>query len=495
MSRSSFNRFALAVRLIGMVLAGIHSTANAHPSDEWTGPSLALTRWADAVNMGDPARIAALTAEGASPFLLSNDTTLSAGHATFTREDDGVVAAPVIMSTDLGTFVSGLAVRLVKADTGWVIASAIPGAPVPPGLFPTNLPEHAELVPVAFRILDNASGDAIYARVRITDAAGAYWPPAGHQKNIRIGWRQDVGGDVQVDGETYAYVTPEFTAYLPIGRYEITVHRGMEYTPTTQAFDVGKDNPESVEVLLSRWAHMNKRAWYSGDTHTHFLSEKNAQFELRGEDLNVLYVLATKWGELITDAEKFTGRPIADQPRGEVAVYNQETRHNFFGHTIMHGIDQLVYPMTWGGPSEGVYGGYDYPSMASLADRAHELGGLVTWAHFPFPSGELSTDIALGKIDTVDLMTWADIYHFPQPLSTVELWYAYLNTGSRIAATAGTDKMLNTQVSGSVRTYARVKGRFDYEKWLASLKAGRTFVTTGPMLDMTVNGLVGRRGR
>ena len=239
---------------------------------------------------------------------------------------------------------------------------------------------------------------------------------------------------------------------------------------------------------------MKSRGWHAGDTHTHFLDEGSALNELRAEDLSVLYVLATKWGELITDVTRFTGEPGPHGGSDELVVINEETRHAWLGHAILHGIDELVYPLTWGGPTEGVMGGYDYPAMAHQADRTHAQGGLVTWAHFPFPGGELAVDIGLDKIDTVDLFTWGDAFNGPllpdgsRPPGAVDAWYRFLNTNARLPATAGTDKMLNVQVSGSVKTYAYTGADFSYERWLEALEAGRTLVSTGPVVLMTVNG-------
>jgi hypothetical protein len=48
--------------------------------------------------------------------------------------------------------------------------------------------------------------------------------------------------------------------------------------------------------------------------------------------------------------------------------------------------------------------------------------------------------------------------------------------------------MLNTQVVGSVRTYVKVDGDLSYAKWLDGIRAGRTFVTTGPILKLQADG-------
>jgi len=43
---------------------------------------------------------------------------------------------------------------------------------------------------------------------------------------------------------------------------------------------------------------------------------------------------------------------------------------------------------------------------------------------------------------------------------------------------------------GSSRVYAYLGKRFDPDAWFGAVKGGRTFVTTGPMLELTVNGQV-----
>lgn len=100
-------------------------------------------------------------------------------------------------------------------------------------------------------------------------------------------------------------------------------------------------------------------------------------------------------------------------------------------------------------------------------------------------------DIAVGKIDSIDLFTWSDAFTPPKRteyFAPVELWYRFLNTNARLPTTAGTDKMRNVQVVGSVRTYAYIRDSFSYHAWLDAIKAGRTFVSTGPVVRLTANG-------
>ncbi len=103
-------------------------------------------------------------------------------------------------------------------------------------------------------------------------------------------------------------------------------------------------------------------------------SEPLRSLELRGEDLNVVNILVSKWGELITNAEHFIGAPSPLSDADHIVYVNEETRHHVLGHAVLLNLKELVYPLSWGGPDEGVHGGYDYPPMAHQADKTHQQG-------------------------------------------------------------------------------------------------------------------------
>ncbi|MCB1124194.1 MAG: CehA/McbA family metallohydrolase, partial [Verrucomicrobiae bacterium] len=62
-------------------------------------------------------------------------------------------------------------------------------------------------------------------------------------------------------------------------------------------------------------------------------------------------------------------------------------------------------------------------------------------------------------------------------------YYALLNSGFDMKPTAGTASGVHPVPLGFGRVYVKIDGRFTYEKWLDGLLAGRSFVTTGPMLE------------
>src|SRR4029453_5863693 len=75
---------------------------------------------------------------------------------------------------------------------------------------------------------------------------------------------------------------------------------------------------------------------------------------------------------------------------------------------------------------------------------------------------------------------------------TSRLCSRLLNCGFRIPAGAGTDAFPNFAAlrgpAGLVRTYAAAGPRLTHDAFLAALKAGRTFVTNAPLVQLSVEG-------
>ena len=93
-------------------------------------------------------------------------------------------------------------------------------------------------------------------------------------------------------------------------------------------------------------------------------------------------------------------------------------------------------------------------------------------------------DVALGRIDAMDVRGGG------YEASTL-YWYRVLNCGFRLPAAAGTDCFLNRVQSlppGWGRVYVHLPEGLNYEKWVTGLKAGRSFVSNGPMIEFTLGG-------
>jgi hypothetical protein len=69
-------------------------------------------------------------------------------------------------------------------------------------------------------------------------------------------------------------------------------------------------------------------------------------------------------------------------------------------------------------------------------------------------------------------------------------YYRYLNCGYRLPLVGGTDKMTTEVPVGLYRTYVHIPAdeAFTYESWCRNLRAGRTFLSGGPIIELTVDG-------
>jgi len=69
-----------------------------------------------------------------------------------------------------------------------------------------------------------------------------------------------------------------------------------------------------------------------------------------------------------------------------------------------------------------------------------------------------------------------------------QTYYALLNCGFRLRPCAGTAAGVHPVPFGFGRVYVKQPDGFSYENWMKGLNEGRSFVTTGPMLFVDVNG-------
>ena len=214
--------------------------------------------------------------------------------------------------------------------------------------------------------------------------------------------------------------------------------------------------------------------------------------DLNGEAMHVAIPLLANLHNRFIDQHLWSWRDTD----GELPhlVFGQEIRSHFLGHLNLIGIDTLFWPWIWG-PGYQVYEDDDRPNADAL-DFARAQGGLGGYVHpvsDPNPFVEVSgrgiplnliADAVHGKVDLIEIgCLWTSA------VGTAEIWHRLLNLGIPVAASAGTDVMNNfyrTMAIGTTRVYVKTDSPFDYSQYLEAFKAGRSFVTNGPMIQFTV---------
>jgi hypothetical protein len=341
---------------------------------------------------------------------------------------------------------------------------------------------------VHVRINDTASGQLTPCRVRFTGPGGEYHAPFGRLRTFATGRGEDVGGNLLLGDRRYAYIDGTCEILLPSGPVTVEVSKGPEYRPVRQEVML-RPGQLSLRLALARWFDAASEGWYTGDCDVQLMTPHAALLEAAAEDLAVVNLLAafvelgSQGPPAISNILAFSGQRPALESAGHVVVVNTLNYHMDLGRVILLNCHRAVYPLTFGRP----YGPDDW-AVADWCDQCHRKTGLVVGVDATaLHHTELLADCILRKVDALLL------YRLPSadgPGLEQGLWGRLLDCGFRVPLVGGSGKVSNQDEIGCPRTYARLgPGEpFSYRGWIEAVRAGRTFVTNGPLLFLTVDG-------
>lgn len=349
---------------------------------------------------------------------------------------------------------------------------------------PAQVPAPAGQLSVT--VVDVSTGAPTAFRARLVDASGAVAPLPEQAVAIMYG-EQDQAQGYGFQPDSSFYADGSFDLELPAGRYHLTISKGHEYLRQEHDLEVEQGDTLSRELRLERWIDMPARGWFSVDDHIHLRRSPRENplilTWLAAEDVHV--------GALLQMGD-FDAIYFAQYAFGEDGVYHVEDRFlsagqedprtHEIGHTISLGADEFVR-------RRSQYYYYD-----RTFDRVHELGGLTGYAHqgvlFHGYRG-LTLDVLAGKVDFMEILQFCSNV---EPPLHVEHYYHFLDLGFRLTATAGSDfpwcGRENGPQIGNVRFYTYIDGELDFESWKESIRAGHTFVSSGPIVELTVDGRI-----
>ena len=151
--------------------------------------------------------------------------------------------------------------------------------------------------------------------------------------------------------------------------------------------------------------------------------------------------------------------------------------------------------------------GREYPSPMKFLAEARRHPGVWVDIEKPFWY-DTPVWLSSGMVDSIGIAhnhmhrggvmaneAWGrsrDKQRFPDPQGngfwTQEIYYHILNCGLRLPPSAGSASGVLPNPVGYDRVYVQLDGELTYEKWWAGLKAGRVFVSNGPLLRCRANG-------
>jgi TolB protein len=438
----------------------------------WTPDGRALLYGTDEMGSND---IAIVPVAGGNPIVLTND---AMGEFSPAVSPDGASFA------------------FISNRTGPMALFVAPIGGGPRGSWrEVTIPARRASVPtgvVRVRVTD-AAGRAVPARLSLRASDGrSYAPDAGFARVIAV-------------SEThYFHATGPVEVMVPAGEVRIDTQRGFEYAPRSDTAVVRAGGAAEVRIAPAHLIDAPARGWFSGDTHAHDLHQGRFGLTHRtlfdqslAEDLHVTNVLIHMDGtRLMGRWADLTGEPHPLSTRTHILQFAEEFRGSL-GHIGMLGIRQYILPLT-GGAANTPYAqvARDTPYL----DGARAQGGIAGFMH-PYTSASadpaapnpaawagslIPVDVALGRGDFYDV---ASLYSDEQ--ASAEMYYRLLNCGFRLPATGGTDNFPDVwrdPPPGTDRTYAKVAGALTLQSWLAAVKGGRTFATTGPLVFLSVDG-------
>jgi hypothetical protein len=270
------------------------------------------------------------------------------------------------------------------------------------------------------------------------------------------------------------YANGRYAVSVPPGTYEVIATRGPEYRHLRRRVEVAGSDVAHVELRFERWRDLPAEGWWSGDAHIHIargdVGDEAALSIARAEDLHVANLLAM--GNI--------GAQYFDQPGygldGRVGRdgYNlvsgqEDPRTGRRGHTVHLNIAERARNVN------------RYFLYHELFERLRAGGSLSGYAHVGSDwfgeSVGLALDVPFGIVDVVEVL---QAYRL-----RIQPWYDFLNLGFRLTPIAGSDYPY-VDPAGAVRFFVGIDGPLTPDAWFDAIRAGRTFVSNGPMLSLHV---------
>ncbi len=332
------------------------------------------------------------------------------------------------------------------------------------------------------RVVDAAAKRELRSRVYLTAADGRAYAPT--ESWFRADWlmfdHMDQAGEYH-----YFHTDGDFEVDLPPGRTELSVSRGFEYMPERREVTVKAGQTAELVIALKRIDNMAARGWWDGDNHFHmnyagvyFNTPRRLMEQAEGEDIHVLNNLICNKEQRIPDIAHFTGAPDIVSTATRILFHSQEYHPPFWGHSTFLNLKKHIVIPDYVGYQNTIVDSI-YPTNTTPFRVAREQGGLAGYAHGAGP--HFAVDLALDNVDFVEA----------NALSGMEPLYKAWNCGYRVVASAGEDAFPNfyrSYILGSNRVYVHSGPALNYDQWTKDFRAGKSFVTSGPLLLLKVNG-------
>jgi hypothetical protein len=337
------------------------------------------------------------------------------------------------------------------------------------------------------KVTDGDTGEPLIARLIVKGIEGTLDPSFGPD------YRASGAGPLMdlLEGEVK---TP-----LPAGKYRVAVTKGLEWSIDAREVEVTSGHTKTIE--LSPRHVVPTPGMVGCDLHVHARPSFDSPVTAEDRVLSLIsagvdFAVPTEHNIVgdYTPAVEFLrlGKQLAHVSGVEVTTFGPR-----FGHFAV-----FPYPTTSAVPP---YKGTTVGAMVAAARRGDPSRviqinhprlpqniGYFNIVNFDPKSGRVPSSVTTG-FDTIEVYNGYELSRRELTDRVMEDWFAILNHGKRMAATGSSDShRIQYQWAGYPRTYALVDARaagdtgqpVDTSSVVTALKKGRSFVTSGPIIEL-----------
>jgi hypothetical protein len=285
---------------------------------------------------------------------------------------------------------------------------------------------------------------------------------------------------------------------LAPGRWQVRISRGPYFKPLVREIDLVSGTTSRLgQVELVRSIDLRKEGWYGGDADGDVYHGERIFTDVGAETAATIsravgldWVGAGRWG---TEPGSWGDAEAVSRSLSSPDLFffwTDEQPHSQTGHICLVGIQRPrtePFDQFWTRTQPLL----NYEEL--LAVRA---SGAATFANHPLrwwlSGGKFVTNLysglpfdlcAAGLVDGLNLNEGGE--------NVLKLWSMLLDRGYRVAATAGADFCLdrpNGPLPGMARLYVHCPQGLSQSALAEGIRAGRTVVSTGPLLQADLDG-------
>ncbi len=369
-----------------------------------------------------------------------------------------------------------------------------PGFPEP-GQARTLSGEHTGRLRIS--VHDRATGRLTACRLNVVGPDGQFYQPAANRLtpySLAGEWPKTGKGNrpgkapIRYFGRFF-YSNGQTEVAVPPGSVRIEVWKGFEYRPVTKVIEIAKDQVKDVSLDLEHAVSMTELGYDSGDSHLHFARRTEDDDEtildlLDAEDIHFGSVLAYNepagpykgvMESMDSPQLRGLGKGSARNRGSTWLASGQEYRSDTYGHLNLFWRDDLVLK----GQSVNAS---NWPLYGRLGRETRRSGGFSVYAHGGYGQA-IYSDFVQKNVDAVELLQFG-VYRG----IALDDWYRILNIGYRFPCVGASDYPACRKLGDCLTYVYRQPGREPvFADWLKNMAAGRSFVTTGPLVVLNVD--------